>query len=138
KISHDEIVKYYNEHKSQYGSGPTRGARVVLTKTEAEAKEAKKEIESGKSFSEVAKKRSIDSESAAKGGSIGDVEKGQTEGQLKEALFAAKAHELGGPVKTPFGYYLYEVTSINNGNEQPLSGVESSIKQTLVSQAQQK
>jgi foldase protein PrsA len=109
-ISQAEIAKYYNENKSHYGAGPTRGARVILTKDEAAAKEAKKEIESGKSFAEVAKKRSTDPESKAKGGSIGNVEKGQTQAQLSEALFKANANQLGGPIKTPFGYYLYEVT----------------------------
>jgi foldase protein PrsA len=138
KITHAEILKYYSENKSKFGTGPTRGARIILTKGEAAAQEAKKEIESGKSFAEVAQKRSTDAASKAKGGSIGNVGKGETEGALSNALFAAKANTLGGPIKTPFGYYLYEVTAINNGNQQPVSTAESTIKQTLTSQQQQK
>jgi foldase protein PrsA len=138
KVSQAEIQKYYNENKSKYGTPEKRDAQIVLTKTEEQAKEAKKEIESGKSFSEVAKKRSIDPTSKAKGGALGEVVKGQNDATLDNAMFAAKANELGGPVKSPFGYYLYEVKSIKPGNAQPLSKVESSIKQTLTTQAQQK
>jgi len=133
-----EIEKYYKEHQSQYGTPEKRAASIILTKTEEQAKEAKKEIESGKSFSEVAKTHSIDPTSKAKGGSLGEVAKGQEESHLDAALFAAKANQLGGPVKSPFGYYLYEVSSIKPGNSQPLSKVEASIKQTLTTQAQQK
>jgi foldase protein PrsA len=138
KISQAEIQKYYNENKSRYGTPEKRDAQIILSKGEQEAKEAKKEIESGKSFSEVAKKRSIDPTSKAKGGSLGEVVKGQDDQTLDNAMFAAKANELAGPVKTPFGYYLYEVKSIKPGNSQPLSKVEASIKQTLSTQAQQK
>jgi foldase protein PrsA len=138
KVSQAEIEKYYNENKSRYGTPEKRDAQIILTKGEQEAKEAKKELESGKSFSEVAKKRSIDPTSKAKGGALGEVVKGQDDQTLDNAMFAAKANELGGPVKSPFGYYLYEVKSIKPGNSQPLSKVESSIKQTLTTQAQQK
>ena len=138
KVSQAEIQKYYNEHKSQYGTPEKRDARIVLTTGEAEAKAAKKELESGKSFSEVAKKYSIDPTTKNKGGDLGEVVKGQEQQQLDAALFAAKTNQLGGPVKTPFGYYLYEVNSIKPGNAQPLSKVEATIKQTLVTQAQQK
>ena len=138
KVTAAEVQKYYNENKSRYGTPEKRDAQIVLTKTEEQAKEAKKELESGKSFSEVAKKHSIDPTSKAKGGQLGEVVKGQDDASLDNAMFAAKANELGGPVKSPFGYYLYEVKSIKPGNSQPLSKVEASIKQTLTTQAQQK
>ncbi len=110
KVSQAEIQKYYNENKSRYGTPEKRNVQIILTKTEAQAKEAKKEIESGKSFAEVAKSTSIDPTSKANGGAAREVVKGQEEKALDEAIFSAKANVLGGPVKTPFGYYIYEVT----------------------------
>ena len=47
-----QIQKYYNENKSRYGTPEKRNVEIILTKTEAAAKSAKKEIESGKSFCE--------------------------------------------------------------------------------------
>ena len=45
---------------------------------------------------------------------------------------------LGGPVKTPFGYYIYEVKKTLPANQQALSAVQSSIQQQITAQKQQK
>ncbi len=137
-ISHAEVAKYYNENSSRYGTPEKREVRIVLTKTEGAANSAKKEIESGKSFAKVAKSHSIDPTSKANGGLIKAVVKGEEEKALSEAIFSAKQHVLGGPVKTPFGYYLYEVEAITAGTTTPLKSVEASIKQQLMATSQQK
>ena len=67
------------------------------------------ELEDGKSFKEVAKKYSIDEASKSQGGKLPAVAKGQQEKALDEAVFKAKKGELTGPVKTQFGYYVFEV-----------------------------
>ncbi len=136
-VTKAQVQKYYNENKSRYGSPEKRNLQIVLTKTEAAAKEAKKEIESGKSFAEVAKKRSIDPTSKANGGKLSGVIKGSQEKELDAAVFAAEQNKLSGPVKTPFGYYVFEVLSAKPGTQQPLSAVEKTIKQQLTAQGQQ-
>jgi foldase protein PrsA len=136
-VTEAQIEKYYNEHKSQLGTPEKRDVRIVLTKTEAQAKEAKKEIESGKSFASVAKSKSIDPTSKNNGGELKGVVKGQEEKALDEAIFSAEKGKLGGPVKTPFGYYIYEVTGTTAGSQQSLSQSKSSIKQQLTAQNQQ-
>jgi foldase protein PrsA len=136
-VTQAQISKYYNEHKSQFGTPEKRNVKIILTKTEAQATKAKQEIESGKSFSSVAKAVSIDPTSKAKGGEITGIVKGQEEKALDEAVFSAKKGTLGGPVKTPFGYYIYEVTSTTVGNQQTLAQAQASIKQQLTAQQQQ-
>jgi PPIC-type PPIASE domain/SurA-like N-terminal domain len=137
-VTEAEAQKYYNENKQRYGVPEHRNVQVILTKTEAQAKAAKKEIEEGKSFASVAKKVSIDPTSKAKGGYLPEVIKGAEEKNLDNALFSAKVNQLGGPLKTQFGYYIYEVLGIKPGTQQPFSKVEKSIKQTLATQQQQK
>jgi foldase protein PrsA len=131
------VAKYYDEHKSQYGKPESRDLRIVLTKTEAEAKQAKQEIESGKSFASVAKSKSIDPTSKSTGGEIKGVVKGQEQKALSEAVFAAKQGVLGGPVKTPFGYYVYEVKAIHPSSQQALAQVKETVKSQLASTQQQ-
>jgi foldase protein PrsA len=131
------VAKYYDEHKSQYGKPGSRDLRIVLTKTEAEAKQAKQEIESGKSFASVAKSKSIDPTSKSTGGEIKGVVKGQEQKALSEAVFAAKQGVLGGPVKTPFGYYVYEVKAIHPSSQQTLAQVKETVKSQLGSTQQQ-
>lgn len=137
KVTQVQIEKYYDENKSKYGTPEKRNVRIVLTKTEAAASAAKKEIESGKSFASVAKKDSIDPTSKANGGLLKEVVKGEEEKALDTAIFSAGKGVLGGPVKTPFGYYVYEVVSISAGSQEPLSKVQSTIKQTLTATGEQ-
>jgi foldase protein PrsA len=132
-----QIEKYYNQNKSRFGTPEKRNLRIILTKTEAAASAAKKEVESGKSFASVAKQVSIDPTSKANGGLLSGVVKGQEEKALDEAVFAAKKGVLSGPVKTPFGYYIFEVLSTTTGNQQSLAQAKSSIKQQLTATQQQ-
>jgi len=136
-VTQAQVEKYYKEHKSQFGTPEKRSVKIILTKTEAEANEAKQEIESGKSFAAVAKGKSIDPTTKNSGGELKSVAKGQEEKALDEAIFSAPKGKLGGPVKTPFGYYIYEVTGSTPGNQQSLAQAQSTIKQQLAAQNQQ-
>ena len=86
----------------------------------------------------MAKKYSIDQASKAQGGKLPAVAKGQQEKALDTAIFKAKKGELTGPVKTQFGYYVFEVTKITPASQQTLAQAKTTIKQTLASQNQQK
>ena len=132
-----EVLKYYNENKARYGAPEKRDIEIVLTKTEAAASAAKKEVEAGKAFSAVAKKTSIDPTSKANGGLLKGVIKGSEEKELDAAVFAAKPGTLGGPVKTPFGYYVYKILTIFPATQQPFAAVETTIRQQLIAQRQQ-
>ena len=132
-----QIEKYYNENKQRFGQPEKRDLELILTKTQAQAEAAKKEIESGKSFESAAKKYSIDPASKANGGKLPGVVKGQEQKALDAAIFAAKPNTLTGPVKTPFGYYIFEVTAVHPPSQQTLAQVKESIKQQLMAQQQQ-
>jgi len=136
-VTKAEIEKYYKENPSRFGTPEKRNVLIILTKGEAEAKKAKQEIESGKSFASVAKATSIDPTSKAKGGLLTGVVKGQEEAALNTAIFSAPLNKLLGPVKTPFGYYIYEVKSSTPGTQQSLAQSEASIKQQLTATQQQ-
>src|SRR5271165_936947 len=135
-VTQAQIEKYYNENKQHFGTPEKRTIAIILTKTEAQAKKAKQEIESGKSFASVAKAVSIDPTSKTNGGVIVGVVKGQEEAALDSAIFAAPPNVLSGPVQTPFGYYIYEVKSVTKGTQQTLAQAQASIKQQLTSTQQ--
>jgi foldase protein PrsA len=101
KVSQAEIAKYYKENPKRFGVAEKRDLLIILTKTEAQAKAAKQEVESGKSFESVAKKVSIDPTSKSNGGKLPGVVKGQEEKSLDTAVFSAQKGKLTGPVKTP-------------------------------------
>jgi foldase protein PrsA len=130
-VTKAEIEKYYNENKQRFGTPEKRNVEIILAKTEADAKKAKQEVESGKSFSSVAKRVSIDPTSKANGGLLTEVVKGQQEKSLDTAIFSAKPNVLTGPLKTAFGYYVFRVKSSTRGNQQSLAQAEAAIKSQL-------
>jgi foldase protein PrsA len=137
KVTQAQIAKYYKENPKRFGVAEKRSLRIILTKTEAQAKKAKQEIASGKSFASVAKAVSIDPTSKANGGLLPGVVKGQEEKALDAAVFSAKKGVLSGPIKTPFGYYIFEVQTITPGSQQTLKQAEPSIKSQLTATQQQ-
>jgi foldase protein PrsA len=137
KVTQAQIAKYYKENPKRFGVAEKRSLRIILTKTEAQAKKAKQEIASGKSFASVAKAVSIDPTSKANGGLLPGVVKGQEEKALDAAVFSANKGALSGPIKTPFGYYIFVVQSITPGSQQTLKQAEPSIKSQLTASQQQ-
>ena len=138
KVTDAQIEAYYNKNKARFAQPERRDLRIVLTKGEAKAKQAKAALEDGDSFKSVAKKYSIDQASKAQGGKLPAVAKGQQEKALDTAIFKAKKGELVGPVKTQFGYYVFDVTKITPASQQSLAQAKETIKQTLASENQQK
>jgi foldase protein PrsA len=136
-VTEAQIEKYYKENKSRFGQQEKRTVSILRTATEAQAKAAKKEIESGKSFASVAKKVSTDPTSSKQGGLIIELPKGEEEEPLNADLFAAPAKQLSAVVHTPFGYYIYEVKTIFPGSQQTLAQAKASIRSQLQQTGQQ-
>jgi foldase protein PrsA len=138
KVTDQQIADYYNKNKERFAVPEKRDIRIVLTKSEDKAKEAKKALDSGQSFKSVAAKYSIDQGTRDTGGLLQAVPKGQQEKELDDATFSAPKGKIEGPVKTQFGYYVFQVDKITKGSQQSLDQSKASIKQLLVSQNQQK
>lgn len=138
KPTQAQISAYYAKNKAQFGKPETRDIKIVLTKTEAQAQAAKKALEAGDDFKVVAKKYSIDQATKNTGGVLTGVTKGQQEAALDKAVFAASKSKVYGPIKTQFGYYVFEVTKITKGSQQTLQQATPQITQVLTQQNQQK
>jgi foldase protein PrsA len=80
----------------------------------------------------------VDQASKASGGKLPDVTPGQQEKSFDAAIFKAPKGRLVGPVKTQFGFYVFQVTSLTPASQQSLAQAKPTIKQLLAQQAQQK
>ena len=121
KVSDAEVAAYFKAHEKDFADRPGRAVVTVamIPRTVTAADSAKvlqhalalrSEIESGTtSFADVAKRESADTASAADGGSLGRVTKGQFVKEFEDAAFALEPGVVSQPVLSPFGYHLIKV-----------------------------
>ena len=138
KVTDKDVAEYYAKNKNRFAQPERRDLNVVLTKSKGKASEAKSALSDGRSFKAVSKQYSIDQASKQQGGKLPDVAEGQQEKAFNDAIFSAKKGSLKGPVKTQFGFYVFEVTKVTPASQQSLEQSRETIKNLLKSQRQQK
>jgi peptidyl-prolyl cis-trans isomerase C len=108
-ISEADIKKEYDAMMLATKDETEVRARHILLANEADAKEAKKKLDAGKSFEQVAKDFSKDAGSAKNGGDLGFFTKDKMVPEFANAAFALKKGEVSGPVKSTFGYHIIKL-----------------------------
>ena len=136
-VTQKQIEDEYNKNKKNYSQPASRDLNLVFNAKKAQADAAKAALNSGTAFPAVAKKYSQDTASKQNGGKFPGVTKGQFESTLDNAVFSAKKGAIVGPIKTQYGYYVFQVTKITPAKQQTLQQASAQIKQTLQSQKQQ-
>jgi peptidyl-prolyl cis-trans isomerase C len=134
EASQQEVERFYKENKElQFTTPEQRCARHILfNKDQKEkAEEVKGQLQNGADFAELAKEFSQDPGSAENGGDLGCLGKGETVPAFEKAIFNADKGEIAGPVETEFGYHVIEVTDVRRKSTQPLSEVETQIREQL-------
>lgn len=80
-------------------------ARHILVATADQAQSVLARVRGGASFAETAKKLSLDGETAVEGGRMRPALMGETLPEL-DVLFKMRVGEVGGPVRSKFGYHI--------------------------------
>jgi parvulin-like peptidyl-prolyl isomerase len=135
-----EITDYYEATKEQFTTPASRDVRLVLNRDKAKVEEAKKQLEADDSdagWKKVASQFSTDVSSKSNGGLRPGLTEGLVEEPLNSAIFDASTGQIEGPVKTPLGYYVFEVDKITPEQTQPLDKVKAQIRSQLHQTAQQ-
>ncbi|MCI0699213.1 peptidylprolyl isomerase [candidate division KSB1 bacterium] len=83
-------------------------AAMILVKTEAEAQDILKQLQAGGDFAKLAREKSIDPNSSKRGGDLGDAYPGDFFKEFETAIFALKAGELSGVIKTTNGFHIFK------------------------------
>jgi len=142
-ISEQEIADYYEYNPERFREQQQVKARHILFRLmpdatqqeEADAKDKALEIlkraRDGEDFSELASKYSQDPSNASKGGDLGYFKKGQLVKPFEELAFSLKKGELGGPVRSQFGWHLIKIDDIKEEKVKTLSEVHNQIEATL-------
>jgi peptidyl-prolyl cis-trans isomerase D len=118
----------YEQEKARFMTGEQRLASHILINVPADAdaavqKTAEQKVaalvaqakQPGADFAALAKANSQDPGSKDSGGDLGWVDRGVMVKPFEDALFAMKAGEISGPVKTEFGYHVLQLREIKPG-----------------------
>jgi peptidyl-prolyl cis-trans isomerase C len=137
--SDEEIQKYYEKNKeAQFTTPEQRCVRHILFNKDQKqkAEDVRQQLENGGDFAKLAKENSQDPGSAANGGDLGCLGKGETVPEFEQAAFGAEQGEIVGPVQTEFGYHILQVTDVKPEQTRSLQEVESQIRSQLVTEKQ--
>ncbi|MCD6412811.1 MAG: peptidylprolyl isomerase [Elusimicrobia bacterium] len=139
KVTEKEIDDYYEEHKDFYLHPPRVRVSHILVPTENEAEKIYKQIKEGASFSDLAKKKSIDRETASRGGDLGFFEKGEMVPAFENAAFALKnIGDISPVVKTAFGWHIIKLTGKSKAAAKTKEEARDEIEQIIRKQKLEK
>ena len=136
KPDEKELKAYYLENTSEYAEEEQVWAKHILCKTEAEAQAARKRVQEGESFEDVAKDVST-GPSGKNGGDLGWFAKDRMVTEFAEAAFGLEKDGLSEPVKTQFGYHIIKSYGKKAGTTKPFDAVRDDVAQKLTAQKHQ-
>ncbi len=105
QVTEDMVRATYEKEKSTSKVRERARAQHILVKTQKEADEIYTKIQKGEDFAALARQHSTD-EVAAKGGDLGFFFAEEMVPEFSEVVFKLKKNEVGGPVKTKFGWHI--------------------------------
>jgi foldase protein PrsA len=136
-VSEADIKSYFDKNHAVFDKPEQVHARHILVADENTAKQVLAKLKAGGKFEDLAKQYSTDPGSKDKGGDLGYFGRGQMVPQFQDAAFKAKAGQIVGPVKSPFGYHIIQVLDKKPAQTATLASAHDKIKETLTQQQQQ-
>jgi len=134
KPSDEEIRRYFDEHRDDFGEPEQVKARHILLATEEEARAVADDLRSGADFAALAKEKSIDPGSAANGGDLGFIAKGDTVPEFEAAAFALDEGEISDIVKSEHGYHIIQVLEKKAAVEPDFAKARAEVEKRLTEQ----
>lgn len=120
-VSAAEVEDYYRKHTDDFKRPRTaylsyitlprlpNAADTALARARADS--ARQEIVGGAPFADVARRESVDSVSAAHGGTLDKWARGAMDPAFDSAAFTLPLNTVSAPVRSRFGFHLIEITS---------------------------
>jgi len=148
-IDTETVREFYDLHTEQFVEGGAVEARHILigngpdasdrerTSARKRAENIRRQVEDGADFSELARAHSEDPGSAANGGALGLVARGQTAPEFEAALFSLEPGGISEVIETAFGFHVIQM--VRRRAEHTASFAEASIQiRELLTQEEQR
>ena len=136
KVTEKDVKDYYESHKADMTTNNQIKASHILVKSEEEARKILEQLKKGGDFAKIAKEKSVDTASAKNGGDLGFFSRGQMVPEFEKVAFSLKEGEIGGPVKTQFGYHIIKVTAKKEGKVVEFDKIKDILTQKVTAEKQ--
>jgi parvulin-like peptidyl-prolyl isomerase len=100
-----EVADYLTKHPNEVE------VRHVLLSSSDKAEAVAKKLRAGANFAKVAADESLDASTASQGGKFPPLMYGEVIPELEEVVFRMRVGEIGGPLKSKFGYHVVKKDS---------------------------
>lgn len=143
-VTDEEIEEFYNNKADSFkepdrvrifhvmiGVDPSSN-KETRNKALKLAEDIVKRAKAGEDFSQLATQYSKDDYSL-KGGDLGFVHRGRLEPEIEEVAFSLNEGEIGGPVKTMYGYSIVKAGEKIRGETPAFENVKEKAKRQLIS-----
>ena len=147
-VTEEQVKAYYQAHEGEFQQATVRGIYVSFNppkgkdgkepkgrsedETKTIALALRDKIIQGADFATVAKESSEEPETAAKGGDLGTVRRGQLPPNIEKAVFSLKSKEVSQPVAEATGFYIFKMEDLRSTT---LEEATPQIRQKLVEAA---
>lgn len=130
-LSDEALRRYFEEHSADFRTGPRVRARHILVRSAGEAEEARRAIEAGRDFGDLARAMNIDA-TRSSGGDLGWVSRGVMVKPFEDVLFALPAGGTSAVVETTFGFHVVRADDIDPGRLPSFDVARDRVKQAMV------
>lgn len=135
KVDDQEALTYYEENKDNFITKEQVYLYNILVETEEVAKDILEKLKAGGDFIEIAKEKST-GPSAAQGGDLGYVSKGDLIPEIENDVFALEIGNISDIIKSEYGFHILKVTDKKPEVLKTFEEVKEEIVQTLLSTKQ--
>ncbi len=137
KVSEEKIREKYSELSNNLAGKKEYSVAHIVVKTKAEAEKIRESLTSKKAknranFADLAKKYSLDKESAAAGGKLGYVAEESLAKEILESANSLKKGEFSKPVETKSGWHIIKVEDIRESKGVAFEDAKESIREQMI------
>ena len=130
-VTPQDISLFYNRNPELYSRAAQVQLRLMMVATRPEADAALAEITSGKTFAEVADRRSLLPKAEKDGGDMGMKPRNEIRADFQEVIAKLKPGQHSGVIPTPNGCFLIELVAEKAGGLIALNELKDKIRDDL-------
>jgi len=142
-VDTSEVEAYYKTHQEEFNQPAQARIRHIFFRVDpgavqpqvdvvqARAARVLQEARNGSDFADLARLHSEDA-TAANGGDLGFVKRGQALPEFEEVIFAMKEGEISDVIRTANGLHIVKVEAFSIGTDRPFAETKAEIERRLL------